>query len=521
MNIPSITHSGLSISQSIERQQSAYDRLKQHFTETSQYLDPVPIAQSLREDLSTGEKPSIWLPRLFSQMPKPMWPRLFIYFGTDICRVSHDVCFDPHTWTQLAAETLLEVVNSTWAPSLLYQTLQKMQLLSAVIKKFSEIAPADQWIPILNAFGTSCGYEANKALKSAIAENLPQNSAQRQTFIADRLVACNNTRHGKFTDLEQNLWREPFLNNNDEKYAVITSMLKQMGVQFFGYFLNRDSHPFHESVPIREIVRVVKSHPEGKKTFQAWFTALTQIDNSDTIKLRIFQTICSSYTGSDPEEVIRLLQEPDFQNLIDPIQSWFQGDIESLTNAVFESDYYYSETALRLLRHFNEKAFYPVIVHIIRSMGNRSNFQGLRDLFAVLEKMQCKGAVIDLLRQEHLDLLASLKTYTEADGLTDAFSYYNAHQTIPLLCQLFPDWSQTLTDWALLAIQTQDNPDFPDTYRDYRHLINLYNNLAKVDLLNPWLVELRAAAGSDPKLQRELETFKSQFDQQKQQKRDV
>ncbi len=164
--INSLLPVGIDFADPLVRQSKAIKNLKHHFLATQiSDRNRENFVRSLRKDLEGEEEASLWLPKLFKQLPKQTWPLIFVYFAKEL-RASSWMP-DRKEWVSIAQETLPQMIDNPClenqrraltclpddAMESLYQVANDTQSIKAVIQKFIEKAPPAQVIPVMNLLG--------------------------------------------------------------------------------------------------------------------------------------------------------------------------------------------------------------------------------------------------------------------------------------------------------------------------------------------------------------------------------
>lgn len=497
-----------------ERQQRAYDQLQQLLLNKERGYENIKILiHSLREDLQAGMERSVWIPRLFERLPKQMWPLLFLYLEQDVGdridleKLSQGPSFAPDwlpdtkRWVDLAAQTLVEMVDNPlffseenterrWIPNYLYQVVRQTETLPQVIQRFSLIAPVEKWIPALDALSRASFSINKEKLYTPLVESIEKSQPNKIDFIAERYIAFDRARgdpEENRTYLENDLFDKPFINNDEERVAMLNALIKRLGIQFFGFFLRRGS-------TIPSLVRAIKSTPDrGKGALLDWLGTLTLAGDSREIKLSIFRRIASNCSI---QEFIAFLKEPKFKAISLEIGTWYQMDVEPLAKIVGSSI-----ESWTLLSHFNQKSFYPTFFCKLKQLqGGDIRCHEITTFLKEVFKMPCKQELIDkLLTEGELgEFRKAYKEHVQKEGIGEILSGYVSEMEVILTLKLVDDWAVQLTQWATQKLKKEHDDHF--SYGDrrkpsYDNLISVYEALeqAGAGALASWQQTLKAS----------------------------
>lgn len=288
------------------------------------------LVYGLIEDLQAGDSTSAWVIDLFNQIPKTLWPLLFLYFDHKICSQAYcgyweeklecyahtSVRLDnpiqlghfegfitPARWVEITSRTLMEMVGNphfkeqhgedpmAWSMQRLYQATRLTNATHAMIQDFMEYAPREIVIPTLKALQRNCfshSRETLQQLASTCLRRLPDKlSLFADYHYAHYIKERTLQRYCAADDsnLEGQLWHAPYLTDQAEVCNVTENLINKMGILFLDYL--RDN----PSIAVYILKSLHQRTPEVfQRVFNSWIASLCQSNYSTQRKLELLQT---------------------------------------------------------------------------------------------------------------------------------------------------------------------------------------------------------------------------------------
>lgn len=489
------------------RQERAIVKLKKFLVRTGVSREArESYVRSLRADIGLGES-SVWLPKLFDQLPKETWPLLFLDFQHEICRSSYMNYFeekskggifnavkddskpmrmswlpDVEKWVELASDTLLQMRDNPllkydssdsqtgWAMQHLYQASCESKTIYQVIARFIEKTSPKDFIAIMTNFSHSCFYYNSDGFKGMINKCLNEAKIDKNKFVVQSILEYlkEGQSRGGGVNLGRDLWNEPFL-NSAERAIVSKMIISETGIQFFGLVLNFD-------FPTTLVIQTIKKEDPDfcERLFVESIQVLSQVTNKDDFKQKVFLEICESYSNAK-YDVLKLLQMDQVQQYLAKVKSWFT---ETSSESVR------STTGMLLLRMFNLEAFDNCIFSKMKEIADKKylSFWDLNALFEDLEEVGIKTHILARLKEEK-QLISTLKVKF-TDNIIECMKSYKA-DSYPLVQELVPDWQIKLAVYVQETMKKDKEKSLSyGQTPSYYELVSLYDSLNKMKLLD-------------------------------------
>lgn len=473
---------GIDFSTPAGRQQHATLRLKRNLEKGNIPEDRrAHFIDSIREDLK-GEGGE-WLPRLFVQLPKELWPYLYVYFIEDMCGPDYLRAKPPETeeipkapafmpnleeWIQTCSEALFHAADKEAVQRIYYATAAT-GTIEPVFKRFIERVEPERFVKTLNLtpYYHFCPFRAplNRALRTA--------SIDRMHYIAECLASETEYKQGWITHRVQDIfWSSLFLQSGEELSTVVKQLIEKLGGQFlvrFGRGLNQEVASLNATDPTY-----------CKNLFSVWIKEVND--------LTIFQDICKAYQSAG-FDVIELLQPLDL-TAIRKLE-WTKG----LDRAGYN---YPWALAVKLMRHIRPELFYPRLFHKIESIflylriATRNYFSSFDTLLKELDAMGLGEEFLERLFQpEREDLREGIKIFLQEDLLC-RFAESTSPFTVQLLCKLDPKWKKRMIDTSREILADKKSREQWNVYPKEETIVQAYRALDKAGRLGELVPEMTA-----------------------------
>ncbi len=406
---------------------------------------------------------------------------------------------DAGQWIEIAAETLVQMADNPlltgdkdedrsdqayWAMRPLYQAACETNTLYPILQLFINKTPYDKFIPTMNGLACSCFNYNPEDFKGLIADALELSGRDKTDFIAQCLnahhkrISANSNRRGHI-NLENDLWEEPILKEDNERAQVTQKFVQLMKVDFLGLFLqhNRFNEPMIKSIK--------NAAPEFcRQLFVDSIQVLCKVSNPDEVKFVCFQNMCGVYrdVGID---IMPLIHEE--QRAL--IRQWYTPDILLRRLSM-------NEDGLKLLLALNLEHFYPVIFKKMEGILNEDHMSlwNLSGCWKSLEKEGCGPSLQQqLFDGSHQNILASILKNLEED-FSESFLQFDTPFCFSLIAQIVPDWKERL----LLSSQNELKKEI-ERGMEYGYkmkalpscLEKIFKGLSRIGNLDEWLAYVK------------------------------
>lgn len=475
---------GVDLTNTSIRHERALEKLEGYFLQANvPYLTRRSYVESVSADLFL-EDSSIWLPKLFKQLPKKAWPLLFLYFPNFISRLYFNPIHlrkrgkelwiqDSDKWINLASEILLQmdknpllhVEESQQAMNALYREICECNTLDRVIIRIIENESNRSFISIMNKLALAAYPHNPREFDGTISKCLDMAKVNKVMFIATHLLAyfdawqtCTLLK----PDLATSFWTKPFLKAS-ELASVAKTMISVKEAQFIELVQNDD-------FPTSSVLKVLEQedHEYCENLFFMCIRVLVKIEQvaaTDTWKLYIFFKLHSSYEslGYNP---VSLLSNEKMKEFILIIMKWQKQS---------------SKVNLALLAIFNFDEFLKQVLPIIKAILTEKDVYKFKSLFDIVERTGKKTEVIIGLRKDP-ELRKLLKEAIESDIIGWFFCQNSI--SIP---EFLPNWQLLLAN-AVKENMKKEKEKYA-SIKDkptYGELVTLYTSLEQFNLLNDW-----------------------------------
>lgn len=427
-----------------------------------------------------------------------LWDKLAVIEDIAGSKTPQEAAFvDHHSWISTAAQTLNQMLDNpyltnqdhgseiAWAMQPLYQAACERNTIYQIVQRFIETTTPERFVPTMQRLCQSCFFHNRQGFIELVATSLEMANVEKPLFIANCMLAehSRNSRNSSFVDLETAFWKEPFLKNDEERAICTHKLIADMGMQFLGLFLrNRELNQL--------MIQSLYNH-DPKYTSDAFYIFLKSLnaaDDDETTKFVIFQNFCSTYSAVGID-VMALVFDERFKELLEPIKKWFQPEI-------LVKHLHANTLSWRLVRFLAPFLLYPTFfqkVDAIVSEERYVSFYDFNSLLKVMKELNCEASMQRRLFEEHPELVEKLKKVI-LSHVSDALSCSKASYSLELINQLLPNWRLELQEW----VKEQMKKDKEEALQygsdpSYYKISDLFKNLSTLKILETMLSEMRAS----------------------------